>query len=393
MEVEFPVPHDPEALDALLAALPNAPAVFLLWPKPQPGGTAPKPGLFRTNVLRRRVSRLLSGAFRDSAGRLEYRLTGSRLEAQFALLAAARRHFGSARREYIRIRFPHYVRLAFTNPFPRTRLVRKPGRSDSGVTVGPFRSRSTAAAFEAACLDLFQLRRCAENLMPRPDHPGCIYGDMNRCLRPCQQAVGPEEYGAEADRVALFLRTSGQSLLDTALAARERLSENLDFEGAAFAHQRVVRIEAAAAQRDEMARPLDRLNAVAVLPSAARASVTLGWLRSGTWQGFTNLDFDAAPADTDNPRTASLDMRLRETAAALPRHSVEPVERLEQLAVLARWFYSSWRDGELLLFDDWDKPPYRKIVNAVSRVARAAAKPTSPPDAPRASGTAESTTG
>ena len=34
-----------------------------------------------------------------------------------------------------------------------------------------------------------------------------------------------------------------------------------------------------------------------------------------------------------------------------------PVERMEQLAILARWFYSSWCDGELLLVDDWAKDP------------------------------------
>ena len=43
--------------------------------------------------------------------------------------------------------------------------------------------------------------------------------------------------------------------------------------------------------------------------------------------------------------------------------------RVEQLAILSRWFYSSWRDGEMLIFDDWEKIPYRKLVNAISRVA------------------------
>ena len=59
----------------------------------------------------------------------------------------------------------------------------------------------------------------------------------------------------------------------------------------------------------------------------------------------------------------------------LPRRTPRTgVERMEQLAVLARWFYSSWCDGELLMVDDWAKIPYRKLVNAVSRIrARATA--------------------
>jgi hypothetical protein len=44
-------------------------------------------------------------------------------------------------------------------------------------------------------------------------------------------------------------------------------------------------------------------------------------------------------------------------------------ERQEYLALLARWYYSSWRDGEWLPFESYDDIPYRKLVNAVSRVA------------------------
>jgi len=43
-------------------------------------------------------------------------------------------------------------------------------------------------------------------------------------------------------------------------------------------------------------------------------------------------------------------------------------DREEHLALLARWAYSSWRDGELLVFEDLDRAPYRRLVRAVSRV-------------------------
>ena len=81
-----------------------------------------------------------------------------------------------------------------------------------GLFYGPFTSRAAAERFEAGLLDLFQIRRCEENLAPSPQHPGCIYGEMNRCLRPCQQAVSVAEYRGETQRVEQFLRTSGESL-------------------------------------------------------------------------------------------------------------------------------------------------------------------------------------
>jgi excinuclease ABC subunit C len=361
----LPIPENDEELDRFIEDLPNRPAVFLLWARE---GT---PYLARTNVLRRRVARLLRARqgtsralnLRGTAERIEYALTGSRLEAQLLMWELARRHFGRNYREIVRIRLPFYVKLALANAFPRTQLTARPGRSQA-VYVGPFRNRSTAAQFEAGCLDLFQLRRCEEDLAPNPEHPGCMYGEIGKCLRPCQLAVGPEEYRAEATRFAEFLRTGGKSLLDPAANARDRLSGELDFEGAALMHDRCRRIEEVVGTRDEMARDVERLHGVAVLPSAEAGAVELGWLRSGAWAGLTRLEFESADG---NP--ISLDARLRERAQNVAAPATAKSARLEQLAIVSRWFYSSWRDGEMLIFDEWEKFPYRKLVNAISRVA------------------------
>jgi len=357
---------DVRDFDQAIEQIPNKPAVFLLWPREG------KPYLARTNVLKRRLLRLLGTQakpsrmlnLRDTAARNEYRLTGSKLESQFVLWDLARTHLGSGYREEIRLRLPPYVKLVQTNTFPRTHVTTQIGRAEA-VYFGPFRNRSTASMFESEFLDLFQLRRCQEDLEPSASHPGCMYGEMGRCLRPCQLAVGVDEYRGEAARVAEFLHTGGRSLLDPAAAARDRLSQEMDFEGAAMLHQRVGRIENVLGLRDEMARDVERLHAIAILPSADPLAIELGWMRGGSWQGFTRLEFTAADG-----RVASLDSRLRELAMAVPETRITGAERMEQLTILSRWFYSSWRDGEMLLVDDWAKIPYRKLVNAVSRVAK-----------------------
>ncbi len=357
-----------QALDiAEVEALTNKPAVYLLWPREG------KPQLGRTNVFKRRLLRELRTAG-DAVERIEYQYTGSRLEGLFLQWELARQHLGGDYRRQIRLRLPPYVKLILSNEFPRTQIVTHLGRA-SAVYFGPFRNRSTATHFESEFLDLFQLRRCQEDLKPSPDHPGCMYGEMGRCLRPCQQAVGFEEYQGEANRVAEFLHTCGHSLLDPAIAARERLSADMDFEGAAMMHQRLGRIEQVLGFSDEMARDVNRMNAISVTPSARTDAVELGWLRSGSWQGFRRLDFSIADG-----RSVSLDQRLRETAAQIPETRPSPVDRMEQLAILSRWFYSTWRDGEMLLVDDWNKIPWRKLVNAVSRVAagRTAKEPPTP---------------
>jgi excinuclease ABC subunit C len=354
--VELAVPEDPVELDRVLEELPNRQAVFLLWPREG------KPYLARTNVLRKRLKRLL-GNLRGTIERIEYQFTGSRLAAQFLVLDLARKYLGAGYRNDIRLRLPPYVKLILSNQFPRTQLTTHIGRARA-VYFGPFRNRSTAAKFESEFLDLFQLRRCQEDLEPRPDHPGCIYGEMGRCLRPCQQAVGVDEYRGEAVRVAEFLKSGGKSLAGLAESARERLSAEMDFEGAALMHQRLQRIEAVLGLRDEMARDIEALNAIAILPAGDPDAVELGWLREGSWQGFSRIEFNNADGTS-----VSLDARLRELALNVPCNAAAGVEKMEQLATVARWFYSSWCDGELLLVDDWAKIPYRKLVNAVSRIA------------------------
>jgi hypothetical protein len=136
----------------------------------------------------------------------------------------------------------------------------------------------------------------------------------------------------------------------------------MDFEGAALMHQRLQRVQEVLGLHDEMARAIDRLNAIAVTPSVEPDAVELGWLRGGVWNGFSRIQFN--PADGTS---VSLDARLRELASTVPNKATGV--RMEDLAVVARWFYSSWCDGELLLVDDWARIPYRKLVNAVSRIA------------------------
>jgi excinuclease ABC subunit C len=375
--IELAIPADPVEFDQALEALPNRQAVFLLWPREG------KPFLARTNVLRKRLLRLLgirdapsrSLSLRGTIERIEYQFVGSRLEAQFLVLNLARKFLGASYRDDIRLRLPPYVKLILSNRFPRTQVTTHIGRTPA-VYFGPFRNRSTAARFESEFLDLFQLRRCQEDLAPDPSHPGCIYGEMGRCLRPCQEAVGVAEYRGEAGRVAEFLRTSGRSLASLAESARERLSAEMDFEGAALMHQRFQRVQDVLGLRDEMVREVEGLNAIAVTPSAEPDAVELGWLRGGVWRGFTRIEFN--PVDGTS---VSLDARLRELALAVPADTAGGLERMEQLAVVARWFYSTWCDGELLMVDDWTKIPYRKLVNAVSRIA-AVSKTAQPPHRP-----------
>jgi excinuclease ABC subunit C len=357
---------DLPALDAAIEALPNRPAVFLLWPREG------RPYLSRTGLLRRRLLRLLKERerpsrllnLRHSVERIEYRLTGSGLEASVVHYQLARCHFPEDYLKLLKLRMPTYVKMVLANEFPRSQLTTHLTRS-AGLYFGPFRSRASAERFESQFLDLFQIRRCQEDLKPSPEHPGCMYGEMGMCLRPCQEIVGSGEYRHEVERVVEFLRTEGHSLLDSIGRSRDRLSEEMRFEEAARQHKRFEKVTEVLKLRDDLARDVDRLFGVAITRSVAADAVELWLVREGNLLEPRRFSFEVQEGTT-----ISMDRRLREaiSGAETPRLTVR--DRQEYLALLARWYYSSWRDGEWLDFDGPEGAPYRKLVPAISRVAR-----------------------
>jgi len=349
-----------DSIDSRVAAVSQAPAVFLLWPH------AGAPYLAKTSRLGQRLARLLGARDRPSrflnlrgiAGRLEYWLTGSSLEQSLISYELARRHFPDDYGRRLRLRSPSYVKLILTNAFPRTQVTSRLGGGN--LHYGPFPTRAAAERFENTFLDLYQLRRCQEDLDPSPAHPGCIYGEMGKCLRPCQQVVTVEEYAGETHRVEEFLASSGRSLLDSVKSARDRLSEEMDFEGAARQHQRFQQAEEVLKLAGDLARDVRNLHGVAVTRSAAPDAVELWFLRSGSW---------LAPQRIDLRDQVSLDHRLREAVSKPEGEPLSARTKHEHMALLVRWYHSSWRDGEWLVMDSPVAAPYRRLVNAVHRVA------------------------
>jgi hypothetical protein len=281
----------------------------------------------------------------------------------------ARRHFPETYVSYLKLRFPPYLKVILSNPFPRTQITTRLSGAAS-FHFGPFRNRAAAEQFQNQVLDLFQVRRCQEDLSPSPEHPGCIYGEMNLCLRPCQAVVSRDEYGGEVSRLVEFLATGGRSLAEVVTAARDRLSAELNFEEAARQHKRLEKIQQVARLRDELCEDASRVCGVAVTTSAAPGAAELWFLWHGVWQPPFRVDFQIADG-----RPVSLDQRLRELIGGLAPRSARPSERAEHLALLARWYYSSWRDGEWIRVDGIDRLPYRKLVAAVTRAAAGAPGP------------------
>ena len=359
--------HRTLSVDEIESA-PNSPGVFIIWPKDRA-----EPYLGRTGLLKRRLLRLLKERdkpsrilnLRDVTDHVDYWLVGSQLESALLYYSQARQHFPGTYSKLVKLRMPAYVKVTMGNEFPRTALTTRV-TGGKGLYYGPFRMRAAAEHFDSQFLDLFQIRRCEDNLEPRPDHPGCIYGEMNMCLRPCQMVVTAAEYANEVARVEQFLTTQGASLLENISHQRQRFSEEMDFEEAARQHKRYERVQQILSLRDELVSEIEQLCGIAIAPSAEVGTMNLWFVRRGYWHGPF-----AFPLSQQGDQIVSMDTRLKDLVGQVPvKDPPGAGVRQEHLALLARWFYSTWRDGEWIGCQSLGNIPIRKIVNAIGRLAK-----------------------
>ena len=217
------IPVHPAPCPEQLAALPSTSGIYDLRVGNNP------PHLAWCPNLRKRVTRLLDSSYtlgerlREKLAGIECWPTGSKLESALLMHRLVKHYFPNDYMKRLRLRLPHFVVLTPGGGFPRLAGIRDISRKESTADIwGPFPSRDAADYYQEQAVSLFQLRRCTETLSPHEDHPGCIYGEMNQCLRPCQAHVGKEEYGSEAKRMRDFLSTDGRSLTSSLSEARTR---------------------------------------------------------------------------------------------------------------------------------------------------------------------------
>jgi excinuclease ABC subunit C len=371
VQLQISVPFKPDLDEnSQLEAIPSIPAVFALFLDAPDAPKAP-PYLGRTADLRRRLRRLLGLRsslskllnLRELTRQIEYQPVGSPLEAQWLLYRLNKLHYPSTYRQRMRLRSPALLKVNLRNRFPRCYPTRRLS-SDGSLYYGPFPSRLAAERFASEFLDLFNIRRCVEDLNPDPSHPGCIYSQMRMCLAPCFQGCTDEEYQEEVGRVVAFLDAEGQPLIRGLEADRARASEALDFEAAGKLHRRLEKVHEVLRQKPGLARNVRDLHAVIVERGAPPKSVCFFRLRGGEIHGPFLLSFDENVA-----RPVPLDQQLHELLALPARPADSPLlPPWEHLSLLARWYYSSFRTGEILPLGPHQEIPHARLIRLCRKV-------------------------
>lgn len=387
LPLDAELPFELSRYDAFLSSIPSAPGVFLIETHAAVSAAPQRPYLSRTADLRRAAERLLGVSdpaskrlnLRDRAKSFRYRVTGSRFEQLIVLYEQSRARIPAAYRQFLRLRPPAMLKINLRNPYPRCYVTRRL-LDDGGFYIGPFASRQMAESFAGRFLDLFKIRRCQIKIRRDPSFPGCIYSEMKMCLAPCFAGCSKEEYDAEVVQVAGALESQGASLVAAVEREREAASESTDFERAAALHKRLEKISGVFRGLPEIIRRAEHLNAVVLQRAAPEKTVAL----FAVVDGFIAEPLFLSFGDMSQPRSAEELIREHfQQFSQYPRSSAahpcdtmnsgvadsqpaqDSARREEHLWLLARWFYSKPREGEILFREsDW---PYRRMLRACAR--------------------------
>jgi excinuclease UvrABC nuclease subunit len=348
---------------------------------------------------------------REKVARIEYCITGSAFESSLVLYDATAALFGylEARRR-LKLHTPYFLRMTMENAFPRVYSTNKLSKRGLAQMYGPFPSRLAAERYCDAVLDLFKLRRCHEDLAPYPEHPGCVYGEMNKCIEPCKQACTSEQYAAEAAAVKKFFDTRGESMIIAIGLEREEASSGMQFEKAAALHAQWQKVKAVQALADWIVRPVPQLRAGIVQSAASKedheeeAAVFL--LEGGCLVGPERLSIlgvravreqtsvgsslfaqplmlQAVPLEGEpaaDSATNSPEERAAHALATLAKRAGRPNDLAllsDHLSLLRRWYYrpEKQRIGEIFFANEDGTWPIRKILRGAARMVLGDPKP------------------
>jgi len=368
MQLPFSVPFDPNSEpEEFFASFPSRPAVFALFSSE----STATPYLGRTRDLRRRMHRLLAKRehsrlfnLREFARRIEWQVVGSAFEGQWLSYLLNKHYYPRQYRTRLRLKPPPLLKLNLRNRFPRCYPTRRLAK-DGSYYYGPFPTQVAAERFAAEFLDFFKIRRCVEELDPNPSHPGCIYSQMKMCLAPCFAGCSDDEYHSEVGRVVEFLDRQGKSLLSSLTEERERASQSLEFEQASKVHAKLEKVSALLHQKSELVRNLRDLHALIMQKGAEEKSVLFFRVWRGELRGPRALSLDE-----NVPSPLPLDQQLHTLLNSLAGDPTPPlpIPPWEHLSLLARWFYSSFREGELVALNAEQTIPHTGLIRICRKI-------------------------
>ncbi|WII71654.1 excinuclease ABC subunit UvrC [Bdellovibrio sp. 22V] len=173
---------------------------------------------------------------------VEYILTKTEVEAFLLEASLIKKH----RPKYnIRLRddkaYP-YIRLSWSDDFPRLYLARKV-KKDGSLYFGPYTSGFAVQGTIRFLNRTFKIRDCTDVMFKTRRRP-CMTYQIGRCTAPCVNYISKQDYRSEVEGAKLFLKGQNKKVVKTMTEKMMTAAEEEKFEVAARLRDSVQAIKA-----------------------------------------------------------------------------------------------------------------------------------------------------
>ena len=194
--------------------------------------------------------------------------------------------------------FP-YILLADDHAVPQL-YKHRGARKRPGSYFGPFASAGAVNRTLNTLQRVFLLRSCSDSVYESRTRP-CLLHQIKRCAAPCTGEISTEDYAELVDQARQFLKGDSRAVQDTLLAKMQAASDQLDFEAAAMARDRIRALTYV--QRSNGINQLDVAEAdvIAINKQGGQSCVQVFFFRAGQNLGnrayFPRHDKDQSEAE------------------------------------------------------------------------------------------------
>jgi len=206
---------------------------------------------------------------RQVVRRVRWRRTHSTFETDLWYLRIARSLWPRGYAQMLSWKPAWFIHVDPEEDFPHVRVGRRVFER-SGAYFGPFPSGRSAQRFVEELQAAFRLCRDFKRLVRAPDGRRCTYGQMGKCLCPCDGTLSMSEYRRVVLDAAGFVGGDRQVLRQDLTERMRQASKALAFEEAAAVKHRLESLERLEAEEYRWVAPAERFQFMIVQPGPTR---------------------------------------------------------------------------------------------------------------------------
>jgi excinuclease ABC subunit C len=216
-----------------------------------------------------------------------------------------------------------YLRVGLQENWPRVTVVRKMAR-DGARYFGPYTRPGSVRETLSFLRRIFPYRTCSDTSFAQVSRP-CLDYQIGRCLGPCTGKADRETYMETIYEVIKFLEGRHTDVRGRLVDQMDSLAENLDFENAARARDRIKALDDTVQRQKIVFSDMKDRDVLGLARSGKFAFVALLPVRKGKLVGREGFVLSGTGFDEDEEILRAFITQYYPKASLIPGEAIVPV--------------------------------------------------------------------